>query len=546
MAGTWERRGTVTVTQDRNVVIGAGTYWTDAQNGPQVGNTFYGPDGQAHEVAVIRSATELWLADEYKGATAAGVAYQIDTTRVDSVPGLASRVAAVLGFAQGQYDNLDKWTQGGIDEDVTLTSPNGETVTVPSLPRMGKDYAAVGDALPAAIRAEAAAADVSTKHDEVVVLAAQVSADAASAQNAKNTAVAAADTATQKAESAAIHDASSQDAATRAENAASAIVGAVLDGGECDLSTGVYPQPVTIAGEKYPTIWYVAVAGSVSGVVFDVGDVLRYTTAKTGYYFKVDAKDDVYSVNGEKGAVTVTPEKIGAEKTGVAQQLVDQHASKIGAHPVSGIAGLAALIDQISPPMGCSEWDRLRTSVRAGHVPSDGQILQRVDFPDMWAAIAAGKVPVVSDADWLADPYKRGSFSYGNGTSTFRVPDENGKFTGSIAALFHRGDGLKSAGTNGMIQGDAIREIEGVLNLQSPGVTGNHIGGSSYGGAFAPSTVSGDTLKATTVALVSNQQTGATFKASRVVPTGDDNRPASVTGCWVVKVIKSSVLAGLN
>lgn len=138
MTGTWERRGTVTVTQNSKEVIGVGTSWTDAQNGPQVGNTFYGPDGQAHEVAVIRSATELWLADEYKGATNAGAAYQIDTTRVDSVPGLASRVAAVLAFAQGQYDNLDMWTQGGVDEDVTLTSPNGESVTVPSLPKMAE------------------------------------------------------------------------------------------------------------------------------------------------------------------------------------------------------------------------------------------------------------------------------------------------------------------------------------------------------------------------------------------------------------------------
>ncbi|BES53376.1 hypothetical protein [Aeromonas phage phiWae15] len=319
MAGTWERRGTVTVTQDSNIVTGVGTHWTDAQNGPQVGNTFYGPDGQAHEVAVIRSATELWLADDYKGATETGAPYQIDTTRVDSVPGLASRVAAVLGFAQGQYDNLDKWTQGGVDEDVTLTSPNGESVTVPSLPKMGKDYTTVADALPAAERAEAAAgraesAAVATEEDrvDVALKAGQASASATSALGYKDTAAAAADTATQKAASAATHDASAQDAATRAENAASAVVGAVLDGGECDLSSGVYPQPITVAGKKYSTIWYVAVAGSVSGVPFDVGDLLRYTTAKTGYYFKIDAKDDVYSVNGKKGIVSLAAGEVDA------------------------------------------------------------------------------------------------------------------------------------------------------------------------------------------------------------------------------------------
>lgn len=197
-----------------------------------------------------------------------------------------------------------------------------------------------GDVVAKAAQVSAQADVVSTKHGEVVSKAAQVSDDASATQSAKSISVAAADTATQKAASAATHDASAQDAATRAENAASAVVGAVLDGGECDLSTGVYPPPITVAGKKYSTIWYVAVAGSVSGVAFDVGDLLRYTTAKTGYYFKVDAKDDVYSVNNEKGAVVITPEKIGAEKTGVAQQLVNQHASKLAAHPISGVDGL--------------------------------------------------------------------------------------------------------------------------------------------------------------------------------------------------------------
>lgn len=182
---------------------------------------------------------------------------------------------------------------------------------------------------------------VSTKHGEVVAKAAQVSDDASATQSAKNISVAAADTATQKAALAATHDASAQDAAIRAENAASSMVGAVLDGGECDLSTGVYPQSITVAGKKYSTIWYVAIAGSVSGVSFDVGDILRYTTAKEGYYFKVDAKDDVYSVNGDKGAVVITPEKIGAEETGVAQQLIEQHTSKPGAHDISGVQGLS-------------------------------------------------------------------------------------------------------------------------------------------------------------------------------------------------------------
>lgn len=201
-------------------------------------------------------------------------------------------------------------------------------------------------------RAEVAtnSADVTAKHADVVAKSAQVAQDASDTQAAKATSVQAADTASQKAASAAAHDASAQDSATRAENAASAMVGAVLDGGECNLSGGAYPQPVEVGGKKYSTIWYVAVAGQVSGTSYDVGDLLRYTTAKNGYYFKVDAKDEVYSVNGEKGAVQVTPEKIGAEKTGVAQQLIDHHAAKPSAHQISGVEGLAeALAEKYSP-----------------------------------------------------------------------------------------------------------------------------------------------------------------------------------------------------
>lgn len=317
MAGTWERRGTVTVTHGSNVVVGAGTYWTDAQNGPQVGNTFYGPDGQAHEVAVIRSATELWLADEYKSATAAGAAYQIDTTRVDSVPGLASRVAAVLGFAQGQYDNLDKWTQGGADEDVTLTSPNGESVTVPSLPKMGKDYAAIGNALPAAERAEAAADRVDGKHAEVVSLAAQVSSDASATQSAKNTAVSASANAQSSATSAAGDAVKAEAAAVKAEQAAQTVVGALIDAGPYNASSGVLPAPVMSGSTKLSSIWKVTGNGVAGGIDLGIGDSLVYTSRDNSYY-KIDNTESVSKVNGKTGVVVLTAADVGADPSGTA------------------------------------------------------------------------------------------------------------------------------------------------------------------------------------------------------------------------------------
>ncbi len=81
-----------------------------------------------------------------------------------------------------------------------------------------------------------------------------------------------------------------------------------------------------------------------------LGTNLATTTANSGYYFKVDAKDDVYSVNGEKGAVTVTPEKIGAEVSGTASQLITQHEAKPSAHAISGVGGLQAELDSKFSP----------------------------------------------------------------------------------------------------------------------------------------------------------------------------------------------------
>ncbi|MEE9705832.1 prophage tail fiber N-terminal domain-containing protein [Aeromonas veronii] len=424
-----------------------------------------------------------------------------------------------------------------------------------------------GDVVAKAEQVSAQADVVSTKHDEVVTKAAQVSDDVAATQSAKTISVAAADTAAQKAASAATHDASAKDAAARAENAASVVVGAVLDGGECDLSSGVYPQPITVAGKKYSTIWYVAVSGSVSGVTFDVGDLLRYTTARDGYYFRVDAKDDVYSVNGEKGPVTVTPEKIGAEKTGVAQQLVEQHASKHGAHAISSVQGLAEALagketagaalsavteheekagaHSISSVAGLREeldgikaaggdavldakWLNMRSPMRTGYAPGDGQTLPRALYPDAFDAIQAGLVPVCSDAEWLADPAKRGCYTLGDGATTFRVPDYNGVQPGSYGPVYLGGG--NSAG--GAILRDRIQNVTGDVNFSgepyglltnSATATGAFKIGYPVDGRPSPITGSGigRTLR---------------FDASGSARTGDTTRPITAEGCLAIKL----------
>lgn len=190
----------------------------------------------------------------------------------------------------------------------------------------------------------------------------------------------AADTATQKAASAAGHDAAAAEYARQAQEAAQATAGALIDGGSSDLSSGVYPQPVMVGSIKRPTFWKVTKGGVVGDVDYGVGDTLIYTTSGGGSYYKIDNTESVTSVQGEKGAVTLTPEKIGAEPAGTATAIVQQHGEspdphlqyakktevdkkgyadialkthKEGAdeHQISGVQGLRAELDNLAPSL---------------------------------------------------------------------------------------------------------------------------------------------------------------------------------------------------
>ena len=99
-----------------------------------------------------------------------------------------------------------------------------------------------------------------------------------------------------------------------------------------------------------------------------------------------------------------------------------------------------------------------RAFIPAFEVVSDGQLLNRADYPDLWAY--AQLLTPISDAAWLADAQQRGKYSTGDGTTTFRVPDRNGVQSGSLKELFARGDGGNSS-NNGMAYDAALPNIVG-------------------------------------------------------------------------------------
>lgn len=106
------------------------------------------------------------------------------------------------------------------------------------------------------------------------------------------------------------------------------------------------------------------------------------------------------------------------------------------------IAQLRDRLDAEGLPL-CSVtwWGGARTAIQARFAALDGQLLLRADYPVLWSFLSVGKYPMTTDAVWLSNPLQRASFSSGNGSTTFRLPDLNGKQANTIGAVTLRGDG---------------------------------------------------------------------------------------------------------
>lgn len=141
-----------------------------------------------------------------------------------------------------------------------------------------------------------------------------------------------------------------------------------------------------------------------------------------------------------------------------------------------------AAVSRIGPAVGTPGYWPLRSSIPAGQIPQDGQTILRATYPDLTAIVMAGTLPVVDEGTWQSDPTQRGKYTLGNGSTTIRVPDLNGKSPGSLGAVVWRGDGAMSAGVGGLIQRDALQAHSHQINIKtSTGGTGQPFGQSDYG-----------------------------------------------------------------
>lgn len=170
-------------------------------------------------------------------------------------------------------------------------------------------------------------------------------------------------------------------------------------------------------------------------------------------------------------------------------------------------------------PLMTPIWCPSRANLPPGYVPMDGQLVLRSFYPDATLEVLNGRVPVVSEAAW-ATATNRGSYTTGDGSTTIRVPDFNGKSAGSLGAVFLRGDGTNSVGTNGVIQLDAMQGHQHTY-LQTDA-------GESLAGRISLNDKK-PLVSSTTSAIVSDGTNGTPRIAA-------ETRPLNVTGCWAVKL----------
>ncbi len=181
-----------------------------------------------------------------------------------------------------------------------------------------------------------------------------------------------------------------------------------------------------------------------------------------------------------------------------------------------------------------------RAFIPAYAVTADGQLLNRADWPELWAH-AQMHTPI-SESDWQGNIRNRGKFSSGNGTTTFRVPDLNGVQSGSVGYLFGRGDG-GSSNDNGIVNESALPNIYGaILNRPTTNSAGNNADFTySTENAFTLSRPSRDATIANVLGVTPiSAYERIEFNASRSSAVygryGTNNVvPNSFTGVWIIR-----------
>lgn len=184
-------------------------------------------------------------------------------------------------------------------------------------------------------------------------------------------------------------------------------------------------------------------------------------------------------------------------------------------------------------------------------LPLDGQIVNRADWPELWAW--AQMTSPHADAEWQTDIALRGGYSTGDGSTTFRLPDWNGVqkngvngITGpdSVPNLYFRGTG-ESTKDMGVMR-SAAPNISGQLGTVGSGAFSTAVNARSalnpYGTAY-PDSISPKTGNQSAAAIQINANNSSPVYGRYSTNTIQTD---VVNGVWVVRASGGFVAANTS
>lgn len=170
-----------------------------------------------------------------------------------------------------------------------------------------------------------------------------------------------------------------------------------------------------------------------------------------------------------------------------------------------------------------------RSQIAAAHpgsVPHDGQVLNRADWPGAWEAIQV-QHDVVTDAAWLAGDYTK--FSSGDGSTTFRVPDNNGAIMGHVRHVPRGTSGDGGGKTGHAMQGHRHAPLSSNATAMASFVPSGGVNTLGAGSFMAQDTTTGNPV---------------TDGVNGTPQIANETRGASFDGVWLVRLANAAVNEG--
>lgn len=505
--------GTLALTNKSDAVKGTGTTFTAMKSGDfivvSIGGTPY-----TLTVKSIISDTQLTLISKYTGPTQSGLAWHEVPREAQSLitAAVATQTAEAL---RGQNLDKDNWQQVfSVSDDITVTLKDGSQFTGPSWLKIVDLLKTVDLAQAQKIADQirqsqnAVAADKATVAADRGIVESKAAEAAASAQAAAQHEQAASDsagTASQKA----------TDASAEAERAERAADDAEIRGAE---QVGFATAQADRAKEEADR----AAASNPANSLLKAENL-------------ADVEDKAHAL---QNLLDEKPLPLSAPAVNPNDAVTLQQAQNMGGATGPTQTGVMNFC------IGAKRLHDSRNYIPQYEVTADGQLLNRADWPDLWAY--AQMVGVITDSVWRGDMGQRAKYSSGDGTTTFRVPDLNGVQLNSVSSLYGRGDG--GLGVAGNVQEGGVPNITGAFNIRKLSGGGSNTYGQT-GSFFGDLDPNGTALANLNTATNSSIPEIMRFDASKSSPMYkgiSEVRPNSFFNVWVIRASGAFVAANTS